>query len=74
MIDFNILQFLYLLSMFVVLFLCFSKIVLNNFNVSLCINNVSNKICENYIRIHDMTVVDYDAYNKFMIWLFVVEY
>lgn len=74
MFDFNILQLIYMLSLFVVLFFCMSKIILNNFSTSLCKCSFANDISDDYIKTHDMTVDDYEVYNRFMIWLYVVEY
>lgn len=74
MIDFDILQLIYLFSMFFVLFLCITKIVLHNINRPVYGNYPTNRVFNKYTRVNNLTVDDYTTYNKFLIWLFVSEF
>lgn len=73
MINFDMLQLLYFFSIFVVSFLCITKIILNNSINIKYKNHVTNRMNHRYERINDLTVDNYNIYNKFMIWLFVTE-
>ncbi len=73
MINLEILEMLYVFSIFAILFFCFSKVLLNNFKTPVSIDYASNKITDNYKITNNLTVYDYEAYNHFLIWLFVME-
>lgn len=73
MINFELLELLYAFTIFAILFFCFSKILVNNFKTSISINNNSNRITKDYKISNNLTVYDYEAYNHFLIWLFVTE-
>ncbi|MCR2045190.1 hypothetical protein NSA23_13855 [Anaerosalibacter massiliensis] len=73
MIKVDIIQLIFLFSVFFTLFLCISKTVLKGFNRPIYRNYSADKVLNRYTRINNLTVDNYNIYNKFLIWLFVSE-